>query len=291
MQKLSSSYRFANRGVRSAVCSTLLAFGSLLAAPHAVACPQIYTTYYNINFLSQMITPGNGSTYSAPYGGKATIPLKGSARLVTNFDHLMSPECVISGLRAEAKFLVDGSTSSATGEWRDGVVNGSVQLRPGRYSIGIRGAVNPGGFGYQYVYSDTVTVNVTEETPPPVRPRNPGGPVGPVTGWVDGIFNGGNTFSGWACDKNVARSIDVHFYLDGPAGSGIGPLVVTANVAREEGVAVACSTVGVAHGWSVDLTPYRAQYPGRRIFVHGISASGGPNLEIGQSGAFAIPGL
>lgn len=124
------------------------------------------------------------------------------------------------------------------------------------------------------------------DIPPPPPPPPPRG--GPVLGWVEGFS--GNTLSGWACDKNVAKSIDVHFYLDAPAGGGgIGPLGLVANLPRERAVGLACGTSGIAHGWSVDATPYRAAYAGKRIFVHGLSTSGGPNPELNNSGVFTIP--
>lgn len=123
-------------------------------------------------------------------------------------------------------------------------------------------------------------------TPPPPLPR------GPVIGVADGFSGDGNTFSGWACDKHMAKSVDVHFYLDARAGlGGIGPLVKTANLPREAAVGLACGTSGVPHGWSVDVTPYRAAYAGRTIYVYGISVSGGPNLELVNSGMFTIPRL
>lgn len=121
------------------------------------------------------------------------------------------------------------------------------------------------------------------ETPPmPPRP-------GPVVGQVEGFT--GNIFHGWACDKHVERPIDVHFYLDAPAGASgaIGPLVVNASGLRETAVGSACGTSSLTHGWTVDVTPYKAAYAGRTIYVYGISASGGSNLELRESGAFTIP--
>lgn len=118
-------------------------------------------------------------------------------------------------------------------------------------------------------------------SPPPL-------PIGPVLGQVDGFT--GNILSGWACHKNVAKSIDVHFYLDAPSGSGgIGPLGTVANLPRERAVGISCGTSGTPHGWSVDATPYRAAYAGKRIFVHGISTNNGPNPELLNSGVFTIP--
>lgn len=120
-------------------------------------------------------------------------------------------------------------------------------------------------------------------TPPPPPPP----PRGEVMGWVDGFS--GNTLSGWACDKGMPKSIDVHFYLDGPPPGGIGPLVTTTNLTREMAVVSACGTSFATHGWSVDAAPYRAAYAGRGIYVYGISVSGGPNLELRNSGVFTIP--
>ena len=290
MRNSLSSKWFGNRWYQLTVNAAVLMLGSLLVTSNAAAqCPVIYTTTYSSDFVSQVISPANGATFTAPYGGTVSIPLKASSRLVTNFDGRMSAECIIASFNADAKFLIDGAASSATGYWSNGIVNGNVQLRPGRYTIGIRGVTNPMRFGNYYFYSDTITVNVVEGPMLP-GPRNPGGPVGPIMGWADGFSNGGNTFSGWACDKNVGRSIDVHLYLDAPPGQGgIGPLVITANQPREEAVGQVCSTRSIAHGWSVDVTPYRAQYAGRRVFVYGISTSGGPNLDLNNSGAFTIP--
>ena len=112
---------------------------------------------------------------------------------------------------------------------------------------------------------------------------------GPVVGNVEGFT--GNIFHGWACDKRMERSIDVHFYLDAPAGASgaVGPLVVTASGLRETAVGSACGTSSLTHGWTVDVTPYKAAYAGRTIYVYGISVSGGSNLELPGSRAFTIP--
>lgn len=128
--------------------------------------------------------------------------------------------------------------------------------------------------------ANAVTCLVPDPTPP--RP-------GPVVGWVEGFT--GNIFHGWACDKRMEWPIDVHFYLDAPAGASgaIGPLVVTASGLRETAVGSACETSSLTHGWTVDVTPYKAAYAGRTIYVYGLSVSGGSNLELGNSRAFTIP--
>lgn len=123
-------------------------------------------------------------------------------------------------------------------------------------------------------------------TPPPPPPPPPP-PRGEVMGWVDGFS--GNTLSGWACDKGMPKSIDVHFYLDGPPPGGIGPFVTTTNLTREMAVVSACGTSFATHGWSIDAAPARAAYAGRKIYAYGISVSGGPNLELHNSGVFTIP--
>lgn len=131
------------------------------------------------------------------------------------------------------------------------------------------------------------SANATPCFDPPTPPPKP--TAGPVVGWVEGFT--GNTFHGWACDKNVGASIDVHFYLDQPAGvpGAVGPLVVKANVTREAAVARSCQSWILEHGWTVDVTPYKAAYAGRTIFVYGLSVSGGSNLELGNSRTFTIP--
>ena len=292
MRNFLSSKWFGNRYHQITVKAAVLVLGSFLMTSNAAAqlvC-NINPALLDPHFISSVISPGNGAIFTAPLNGVAIIPLRGSSRLVTNYDGQASPQCIYATLNNPgASFVIDGADSSATGTWSNGVLTGSVQLPIGLHTIGIRGASRITGQYTRYQYSDTITVNVVAGPVVP-GPRNPGGPVGPIMGWADGFSNGGNTFSGWACDKNVGQSINVHLYLDAPPGQGgLGPLIITANQPREDAVGQACSTVGIAHGWVVDVTPYRAQYAGHRIFVYGISASGGPNLDLNNSGAFTIP--
>lgn len=130
--------------------------------------------------------------------------------------------------------------------------------------------------------ANAVRCEFPDPTPMPTPP-------GPVVGNVEGFT--GNIFHGWACDKRMERSIDVHFYLDAPAGASgaVGPLAVTASGLREAAVGSACGTSSLTHGWTVDVTPYKAAYAGRTIYVYGISVSGGSNLELPGSRAFTIP--
>lgn len=112
-----------------------------------------------------------------------------------------------------------------------------------------------------------------------------------VLGNIDGLSNNnGRTYlQGWACDKNMARSIDVHMYVGGPVGSGQLLHAFKAEGAREAAVGQVCGTNGVGHGFSVDVSNFSAQHAGKPIYLYGISTSGGANAAIGNAGNFAIP--
>lgn len=115
--------------------------------------------------------------------------------------------------------------------------------------------------------------------------------LGPIQGNIDGFSsaNGRTYLQGWACDKNVAKSIDVHVYVGGAAGSGQLATSLSANANREAAVSQACGTNGVGHGFSIDVTNVPAQFVGKPIYIHGISTSGGDNALIGNSGTFQVP--
>lgn len=79
--------------------------------------------------------------------------------------------------------------------------------------------------------------------PNPVDPPNPANPgpdlSGKVVGVVDGISAIGDV-SGWACEHGASRSIDIHVYADGPAGSGTFIVAAKADLPSEQPVASAC---------------------------------------------------
>lgn len=108
-----------------------------------------------------------------------------------------------------------------------------------------------------------------------------------IKGNIDGI--GGGSLNGWACSTYLDRSIDVHLYVGGVAGTGTGVVAYTANRASEAAVATACSANGSAYRFSIPLASLVGQHAGKKIYVHGISPVGGSNLTIAGSGNFTVP--
>lgn len=113
-----------------------------------------------------------------------------------------------------------------------------------------------------------------------------------VIGNIDGVVLSGTQYriNGWACDTGVTASIDVHVYVGGPAGTGTGIAIVTASNASEAAVATRCQTSGTAYRFSIPISDsIRTQHSNKKIYIHGISQSGGSNLTINNSGVFLIP--
>jgi hypothetical protein len=115
-----------------------------------------------------------------------------------------------------------------------------------------------------------------------------------ITGWIDGVSPQGSEYYlyGWACAKTYAGSIDVHAYVGAAAGNG-GVLAFsgTANVASEAGLQTSCNATGSNYRFWLHIPPsVIQQYGGQSIHVHGISPFGLPNLAIGNSGTFVVPG-
>ncbi|MEK2690836.1 hypothetical protein [Bdellovibrio sp. GT3] len=117
---------------------------------------------------------------------------------------------------------------------------------------------------------------------------------GEITGYVDGVKVEGSDFVvyGWACDKSVQKSIDVHLYVGGSAGSGTGITGVTANFANEDAVNNLCQTTRkIAHRFNIRVPLSRvSSIADKSIYVHGISASNGSNLLLLNSGKFRLSG-
>ena len=115
---------------------------------------------------------------------------------------------------------------------------------------------------------------------------------GKITGYIDGAPSraGQPRIVGWACAKYVARSIDVHVYAGGPAGSGTFVTAATASVASEPAVAQACYVSGGAYRFDIPITPSMvSQFKSAPIYVHGISPVGTTNDLLSNSGAFKFP--
>ena len=98
-------------------------------------------------------------------------------------------------------------------------------------------------------------------------------------GYVDAV--GCDTIAGWAQDPDEPeKSIDVHVYFGGPAGSGAPAIALNANVHRED----LCTAIGSClHGY-YQPTPYSLlDGVARPMHVYAIDSMGGPNPELGSS--------
>jgi hypothetical protein len=86
---------------------------------------------------------------------------------------------------------------------------------------------------------------------------------------------------GWAQDPDEpGKSIDVHLYFGGPAGSGATGSSLTANVSRQD----LCSALGTCeHGY--EIGPPLSLFDGQPHAVHayGIDSGGGTNAELANS--------
>lgn len=77
-----------------------------------------------------------------------------------------------------------------------------------------------------------------------------------VKGYIDSVSLINNAqavrVKGWACDYNESKSINIHLYVGGAAGSGTILKAMKASAASESGVQKACGTSGVNHRFSMD---------------------------------------
>jgi len=113
----------------------------VVSSARAITCPEM-AFHYVSGFDSLVTSPSMGAEIVAPYRGKAKVKLSGWARLSTTRDGTISEECNIFLFGADAKFLIDGIETSATGNWRFYPIDGVVELSPGLHSIGIRGTTD-----------------------------------------------------------------------------------------------------------------------------------------------------
>jgi hypothetical protein len=104
--------------------------------------------------------------------------------------------------------------------------------------------------------------------------------MGGVSGYVDSV---GSTVQGWAYDRDWSSgSITLHYYFDGPSGSGAFGGSVTTNVYRGD----VNSAFGITgnHGFSISIpSAYQDGYQ-HSIYVYGIDANGIYNPLIGGHG-------
>lgn len=129
---------------------------------------------------------------------------------------------------------------------------------------------------------------IPQPTPPPYRPVDQN-----IIGWIDSIQDLGTqgaVIHGWACAKNTPTSIDVHVYINGPAGRGQFVKAARASNQSEPAVAQQCQTQWSQHRFAIAFThDEKLKYANSKIWVHGISPVNLPNHSINNSGNFAFP--
>ncbi len=122
-----------------------------------------------------------------------------------------------------------------------------------------------------------------------------------ILGKIDAISKLDDGFyyvTGWACQKDVPRSIGVHIYLDRSAYAvplqGTLILKGEANLPHESSVSIACGNK-ISHRFKIKLDNYiMTQYKGQlhQVYVHGLRVLGGPEIEnsaLENSGMFNLP--
>jgi uncharacterized protein (TIGR03382 family) len=141
---------------------------------------------------------------------------------------------------------------------------------------GARCLENNNGYNYtqilQFYYG--ADIGIVQATGACVGPTN-----NPPGGYLDEVSC--NRLGGWAQDGDEpTKSIDVHLYFGGPAGSGAEGKALTANVSRDD----LCAALGSCeHGF--DRPPPLSLFDGQARPVHGyaIDSAGGSNAELAQS--------
>ncbi len=108
-----------------------------------------------------------------------------------------------------------------------------------------------------------------------------GGPCGnqKPTGYLDGVDC--DSVHGWAQDPDAkTKSIDVHLYWGGPAGSGAKGAAFSADLSRPD----LCSALGSCEH-AFDVSPPLSLFDGKPHEVHGyaIDSAGGTNAELNKS--------
>lgn len=109
---------------------------------------------------------------------------------------------------------------------------------------------------------DMTDIALSQNPSPAPAPQNKT----PV-GFLDGVA------FGWAYDPDDSSvSISVHFYVDGPAGSGVFAGAVTANLSRPD----VNSAYGIAgnHGFSFSIPSQFRDGKQHTLYAHGIDTSG-----------------
>ena len=211
-------------------------------------------------------SPTSGHVYTVYTGAPATVSVVG---VMTDPD---------SG---------SGDSVTRTEVWLDGASVGSFSGGSVNTTINASGAgshaVKLHGFDTSNTAGDSPTVNFTIAT------------LGPIVGNVDGVYYDTTSMpmlEGWACDKNVAASVNVAIYAGGPSGTGTQIGTVTANLASEAAIGTTCGTGGANYRWSFPLSSLVASRAGQTLYVYGISAqNGGAQTLLANSGNVNVPAI
>ena len=120
-------------------------------------------------------------------------------------------------------------------------------------------------------------------------------PTGKVLGVIDGITkaaDGTSSITGWACEYATGKQTDIHMYLYAQAGTSNSVIaaVIKANLTSEAAVATQCGDNGsLGHRFKYVIPKTATQYPGAKIYMHGISTTGKANSLLDSSGVYALP--
>ena len=108
----------------------------------------------------------------------------------------------------------------------------------------------------------------------------------PLLGQVSGVrmdTAGKPQLFGWLCESGVTQALNYQVLLDAPAAS-VGGILLTSGVANvgseadNAAVQASCATPGASHHFQIDLSAYSSQYPGRAIYVRGLSSTGSSDI-------------
>jgi RHS repeat-associated protein len=228
------------------------------------------STTSNITVLADR--PPQGSL-SAPTAGQVYTVYSGAAATVTVTGTMTDPDSALSDSVSRTEVWLDGAPVAS-------VSGGSVNTTTSASGSGSH-TVKLHAFDSSNTAGDSPSVNFTIVT------------LGPVIGNVDGVsYDTTNQpiLSGWACDKNVAASVNVAVYAGGPVGTGTQVGTVTANLASEAAVGSACGTGGGTYRWSFPLSSLIASRAGQALNAYGISAKNGGALTL-LPGTFSVPAV
>jgi hypothetical protein len=178
-----------------------------------------------------------------------------------------------------------GPTNSTIQIYINGLYDGStISNDVGYFTYGIRGKVQ---YGVSYTISaEAYDAYIGETSLSGCGTAPQSNPIGPL----DRISTDGVAW-GWAIDPDVSsQSIDVHFYVDGPAGSGFWAGSVTANIPRPD-VNTGTGYPG-DHGFRFTIPVEFRDGKTHTLYAHAIDVTGGTNVILNNSPlsfTFALP--